>query len=236
MWQWGPDALIGAHRELARTLEQTLLDEHLAIVGVRCDQPGVTVELDGKLLVHGPGAGKRVVLPGDHVISARKPGHFAVVQQVAPAAGKHSRVTVQLSPDRIVGVRRWTAWKPWAVIGAGAALAAVGGGLRFDANRRILGARRAFLAQCDGETLCDPLVERESQGPATVERDVGLGAVIAGSAVVAAGLTLVLLNRPRPVRSEDRSRAPAETTPILGPGVSPGLLPGGAGLSLRWKF
>lgn len=231
VWRWGDDALVGDQRERARTLEQTLLREHLAIIEARCDQPGVEVELGGKLLVRGPGGGEQVVRPGEHVLSARKEGHFSLVRSIVTVAGKRVAVAVELSPDRVVETRRWTRWKPWAVAGAGAVIGVVGVGLRLDGGRRVDNAVAAIGERCESQAICDPSSQKRFDR-GTLESDVGVGTLIAGSAVVAAGLALVVVNRPRPFRSEDRGRAPIDMMPILAPSVSGD----GAGVSLHIRF
>ena len=240
VWQWGPEALIGDKRTMARELEATLMREHLAMVEVHCAQAGVAIELNGEVLFRGPGSAKQVVRPGQHTVTGRQAGYFAVVQPVAAVAGQRSRVTVELSPDRLLETRRWTAWKPWAVVGAGAALAVIGGGLRLDADRRMGLATDRFKRECHDESVCDPLADPGIHDQATRERDVGLGAISAGGTVAAAGLVLVLFNQAQSVRSEDRSRAPSEMTPIappaLSPSVSPSVSADGAGMSMRWRF
>ncbi len=229
VWQWGPDALVGQNRELAHELQQTLLREHLAEVEVRCDQFGVEIELNGKPLVRGPGVGRRVVEPGEHVLSASKDGYSSLVRTILALASKRVEVEVQLSPDLIDKHPRWSPWKPWAVAGAGAVIGLVGVGLRLDGVRRVDEAVDSISAEC--ADVCDRRSSRDYDR-AKLRSDVGLGTIIAGSAVMATGLALVLLNRPRATRSEDRSRAPFEMTPIITPSVSRD----GAGVSLQIRF
>ena len=236
VWQWGPEALVGDKRTMARELEATLMSEHLAIIEVHCGQAGVASELNGEVLFRGPGSARQVVRPGQHTVTGRQEGYFAVVQSVAAVPGERTRVTVELSPDRLLETRRWTAWKPWAAVGAGAALAVIGGGLRLDADRRLGRAKDQFADACDGATLCPPLADAELHEQATLERDLGLGAIIAGGTVAAAGLALVLFNLPQPVRSKDRSRAPSDMIPIVPPTVSPSVSSGAVRISMQWRF
>ncbi len=237
VWQWGPEALVGDKRTMARELEATLMSEHLAIIEVHCGQAGVAIELNGEVLFRGPGSARQVVRPGQHTVTGRQEGYFPMVQPVAAVSGQRSRVTVELSPDLRITKPRWAPWKPWAVVGAtGAVVALVGGGLRLDANRRLDLATDRFKGQCSDATVCDPLADPGLHDQATLERDVGLGAIIVGGAMTALGLALVWANWPEPVRSQNRSRPPFEMTPIIMPSISARVSIEDAGLSMQWRF
>ncbi len=239
VWQWGPESLIGDRRTMARELEATLMSEHLAMVEVHCAQAGVAVELNGEVLFRGPGSATQVVRPGPHTVTSRQEGYFPLTQPVAAAAGQRSRVTVEFSSDLRIAKPGWAPWKPWAVVGAtGAVVALVGGGLRLDANRRLGQATDDYVKACEAaeEVVCDPLANPGLHDQATLERDVGLGAIIVGGVITAVGLALVWVTWPEPVRSQDRSQPHFEMIPIVVPSASARVSIGEAGVSMQWRF
>ena len=154
--KWGPNSLPEPDQKRIRALEQTLLKQHLAVIEVRCDEPGAEVALDGKTLFIGPGVKRTVVRPDLHVLTAKKPGYFPLLESIALLAGKPQRALLTLSEDRIFETRKWARWKPWTVAVAGAATVLLGAGLKWRAGVNIIRGDRALNASCAERPACSP--------------------------------------------------------------------------------
>jgi hypothetical protein len=228
---WGPEALDQSDWRKLTRIRQMLLRERLAVVEARCDQPDAEVALDGKPWFRGPGVAHQVVLPGEHVITARKPGYFPLARNIVLPAGAQGAVTVAvaMSMDGIFERRRWPSWKPWTVLGGGAAVGLVG--LRFNGQARahLAEVRRLLHGHCDGKPPpCLPVTSPAYQNRLRNDPFATGAMATAGVAVAAAGLVLVFLNQPRSYRPVDRGGATFELTPIASPGA--------AGISARLRF
>jgi tetratricopeptide (TPR) repeat protein len=223
---WGPEALDEHDRDRLLAERQKLLKHHLAVVEGRCDRPGAEVALDGKPWFRGPGEARQVVLPGEHVFTARKPGYFPVAKNIMVSAGARGVVTLSMSVDGIIETRRWKPWTPWAVIASGVVVGMVGAGLDWDAARQLDRARNELDESC-GSDLCDPATPG-AYDRALWEHRIGTGAMVAGGTLAATGLALVFLNQPRAYRTEDRDRGTFELVPMASPDT--------AGVSARFRF
>ncbi|KYF93357.1 hypothetical protein BE20_01150 [Sorangium cellulosum] len=223
--RWGPASLDPEDLEEARALMKELVERELAVVEMRCDELGAAVLLDGRPWFVGPGSARRFVTPGEHVISARKEGYFPLVEPVVVLAGAHASGALTLSADGIVTVRRWAAWKPWAVVGAGAGLGLAGAVLRWQADEHLDVAEQQFEDTCTSS--CAPTTTDTTSRGLTESR-VATGLFIAGGATLAAGAVLVFLNMPRTYRSEDRGGVELRIVPAASGAI--------AGLSARLSF
>jgi hypothetical protein len=224
---WGEEAFVPPDWDKITELQQRLLRQHLAVIEARCDQPDTELALDGKPWFRGPGAARQVVLPGEHVITARRPGYFPQARNVVLPSGTRGAVTVAMSVDGILERRRWAPWKPWTVLGSGLAVGALGGGLYWHARWQLDGARGDLIAGCKGKPVCDPEIPssyRRSQR----EHRVATGAIVAAGTAAAAGLVLLFLNQPRAYRTESREGGTFQLVPIASPDT--------AGVSARLRF
>jgi len=208
------EASLGAERlrevrERMRALEM----QRLARIATAREEPGAEIKLDGEPWL--PRAGRRsaLVLPGEHYLAASKPGYFTVTRPVYVKAGQAARVALPMDEDRLLETRRWTVWKPWAVVGAGIAVAAVGAAL----ERRSFADREAAAtkerARCQGPA-CEPS-RMDIYDRADVEHRLAIGAFAASGAALAAGLALAWRNQPRAHRTEARPPSRIELTPVL---------------------
>jgi len=177
---------------------QRLLENQIATIEVRCDQPGVRIGLDGKSTLTCPGAREIRVLPGQHSLVGAGPNSLTDVRDVTLIGGTHTTESFHL---RAPGepVRRWAVWKPWTVVGGGAAIAVTGVvfNLLARSNRDDLHARTE--AQC-GVRGCDPARYEELGLRALEDRvnsynTVSMVALGVGGAAMIAGGVLVMLNR-----------------------------------------
>jgi tetratricopeptide (TPR) repeat protein len=209
--RWG-DALGPERLREVRDRMRVLETQRLARIETDREELAAVITLDGKPWP--PRAGRRstVVLPGEHYLAARKPGYFTVTRPVYVKAGQQARVALRMDEDRLIEVRRWKAWKPWGVIGAGVAVAAVAAGLEWQAFAHRDAAADS-LARCNS-LVCDSS-SSDLYDRASVEHGLAIGAIAAGGAAIAAGLTLAWLNQPRAHRTEARSPSRIELTPIL---------------------
>jgi tetratricopeptide (TPR) repeat protein len=207
----GPERL----REVDDRL-RALETERLARIETHREEPLAEITLDGQPWPRGAGRRSKLVLPGEHYISATKPGYFSVTRSVYLKAGEQARVALLMDEDRFLERRRWTAWKPWAVIAAGAAVAAAGAEL----ERRAFAdgaAVAAVLSDTCSTGTCNQARAADLLGRAKLEHGLGIGAIAAGGTAIAVGLALVWLNQPSAYRSEARAPSKIELTPIVSP-------------------
>ncbi|HWO20904.1 MAG TPA: hypothetical protein VNO30_19190 [Kofleriaceae bacterium] len=204
--RWG--AALGAERlrevdERMRALET----QRLARIETSDEEPGAEITLDGQPWPRSAGRRSKLVLPGEHYITASKRGYLPVTRSVYVPAGKQARVAVPMDKDRPIEARRWQAWKPWAVVGAGVAVAAVGARLEW----------RAFAdwGGCN-MTMCEPIPDSDLYDRSKRRNQLAIGALAAGGTAVAVGLVLgVWLNQPRAHRTEARPLPEIELVPIV---------------------
>lgn len=183
---------------------------------VHCQQPGLAVRLDGASWFVCPagaagsmGVERQIVMVGQHEVVARKDGHVDMRAPVLLTAGQRAVVEARLVPDaqKMVATRRWARWKPWAVVGGALGLAAVGGGLQLVADWRRDGYEAVVAADCVEECAGEAAGEwLQGLDRAIVENRVALGAFAVSGVGLAAGLTLLYLNRSRLRANPDAGR------------------------------
>ncbi|HTN86872.1 MAG TPA: hypothetical protein VL242_24410 [Sorangium sp.] len=221
--QWGPGSLDPDEEQEARATLRALVEQDLAAVAIRCDEPGAAVLLDGVLWFVGPGTARRMVTPGEHVVAARKRGYFTVVQHIAVFAGKEASGQLALSADTVITRQRWPAWIPWITAGTGAVLVVVGGGLMLHADASHREAEVAFRREC--RPFCPAHYD---DAGSVLENRLAIGALIAGGATAITGTALLFMNRPETYRAGDRGGVKLEIRPAASLDA--------AGLSARLVF
>lgn len=175
-----------------------LLDKQIAIIEVRCDQPGVMLGLDGKTALTCPGTRELRVLPGEHTAVGAGPGFVTQVHQTSVLGGTRTTEMFHLrEPGELV--RRWAVWKPWVVVGAGAAVTVTGVVFNVLARNRRDDLHERAESQCSVRG-CDPARYEELGLAALEERvnrynTVSLIALGVGGAGLVAGGILVAFNR-----------------------------------------
>ena len=117
----GPDRLREVHDRM-RVLET----QCLARIETYLEEPEAEITLDGKPWLRRANRRSMLVFPGEHYIAATKPGYFPATWTVSVKAGQQAYVALPMTRTELIEPRRWSAWKPWAVIEAGIAVAAVG--------------------------------------------------------------------------------------------------------------
>ena len=209
-----------------------LLDGQLAEIEVVCDEPEATVTLDGKPLFVGPGRRTLMALPGGHMLMASKNGRLPDSEQIVLAPKQKARFTLAPAyPDRVLTVRRWPAWRPWAVLGASAVVMAGGRYLDWRAEQGFDRFDRALAAACTGTRGCEAsdvaASAYERRDHARALQWSARATYLAGGAVFAGSAVLLYMNRERQVRR----RGPSAHLALV-----PVLMPHFAGASARWEF
>lgn len=211
-----------------------LVEAQLVWVTVSCTEAEARVSIDGREALTCPGSGEHLLRAGEHTITAVKPGFETTTVARVFAGGTKETVALKLyRPEDLTGYeRKFPSWLPWTVTAAGVVVAGVGGLLHTSA----IGSYDDFDAwaqQCEEDTQMACAVTPEAQSLRdsgdTKQSVAGVMYVIGGAAVVT-GLTLVLLNRPRPYRLDRESSEPEGVT------VVPVVSPDGGGISAAFRF
>lgn len=222
---WGPGALDPEQATEAQALIRELEQKELGAIAITCEDNDVNVLLDGKAWHWRPNAAHRMLLPGDHVVTALKKGHYTLVKSISVVAGKEIAGVVHLSADSMQTKRRWAIWKPWGVIGAGAAIAAIGVGLRSAAKADYDETNTRLSATCGPS--CSPDTT-DPYGSGRMKNGFAMGALVVGGVGFLGGAAMLLLNLPQPYRTNDESDVRLEVTPIVSSTM--------AGISMRFAF
>jgi hypothetical protein len=185
------------------------VERQLGRIRVTCQTPGAEVTLDGVTLFTGPGSRQEWVKAKDHEITAKKRNYLSEAKRVAASPGQIQAVEltlITLSEATEAG-RRWAMWKPWLVVAAGGAVAATGGVLHALSSRNFSNYDQQFLrlpcaTMMDSRPIGCPKADIPSDlsaqlNRATREQQIAVGAYIVGGSVIAAGIVLVYMNRPR---------------------------------------
>lgn len=198
-----------------------LLLGQIAELEVTCTQQGAEISVDGQKFVSCPGAHSSRLLPGTHQIVAKNTGYMPLTQEVIVLPGKKESVAIKMVSleDATVTRRRWKTWKPWAVVGGGAALAAIGGLLQLKATSDLDQYESELASEC-AEVGCGPgdLPASTSNlaDNAILYNRIAISTIVTGGALVVAGLTMVILNSPKAVLPES---GPTLTPTINSDGV-----------------
>ncbi|WP_437320960.1 hypothetical protein [Sorangium sp. So ce385] len=212
--RWGPGSLDAEKEQEARAAMRALVERELAAVEIRCDEPGAVVLMDGQPWFVGPGAERRMVMPGEHVITAKKTGYFTVVKPVLVVAGKEASGQIALSADTVVSRPRWATWLPWATLGAGAALGVAGGALMRYAAAEQGATDDRLQARC--VPSCKPFAS-DAYGGTDLANGLGIGALVVGGATVITGTVLLFVNGPEAYRAPERGGVTIELRPAASP-------------------
>lgn len=193
--------------EHARTYK-ALVEKQLAQVEITCEETGATVSLDGKVLFTAPGRYEGLVRPGAHTFVAAREGQAPTNLSRTLPAGEKTTLALKLytAEDLTRYQRRWSAWRPWAVVGAGAAVALAGGALHMQAK----GSYEDFdtrIAQCGGCVPTPDVSDLRTRGDS--QQQLAFGAYAVGGAAVVTGAILLYINRPQAYRiSVDEADSP----------------------------
>jgi hypothetical protein len=211
------DALVHALAYGSAPLEDSVYSEALAYgkllaneighLALSCTEAGAELALDGKPALACPGTHEYRVAPGAHTVIGTRVGFAPQTTRVVVVGGQHEAVAVSLVPIElaVTRVRRWAAWKPWVVAGAGLGVAGLGALVDYQASRDMASYDAQLVMNCR-DTGCSPshpitpqLVALEHS--ARSESALGVTALGIGAAAALAGGTLLYLNRERLVSS-----------------------------------
>jgi tetratricopeptide (TPR) repeat protein len=201
-----------------------LLEAQISQLELTCSQPGVSVTLDGKAVIDCPGRATLVTRPGTRQLVASKRGYVTLSQRITlEPKGRHHR-ELRLDPVQptVVLRRRWSTWKPWALLAAGGALTlAVALPLYFKAKAGLRAYDDGITEECSPEG-CLPTALAPEIGDllprARRYRTAAFAMFGVGATVAAAGVAMLILNLPRPVQEGGSERASrVMLAPALGP-------------------
>lgn len=206
------------------------LERQLGRIKVTCPTPGAVVTLDGMTLFTGPGSYQGWTQAKTHELTARGTEYLSESRQVAIAPGQLEQIELKLVTleEAADANRRWATWKPWTVVAIGGAIAAGGGVFQILSSRNVDLYEQEFLRLgcanttdqaplCQGGQLPPELGERLAR--AERQKTIAVGSYIAGGSVLAAGVVLLLLNRPR--LAEQRSPSSLSRRVAVMPALAP---------------
>lgn len=203
---------------------RNLIEKQLAQVEVTCDVAGASVVMDGRPLFTAPGRFEGLVRAGPHTIVASKEGYITNNQSRALPAGEATKIELKLftNDDLTQYRRKWSAWKPWVVVGAGVALAAGGGFLHMQ-SRDNYNAFDLGINACGGCVPDSGLADKRVQGD-TMQKLAFTGYAVGGAALVT-GAVLLYMNRLQPyhVEKTDTAAQSLSVAPVLGGGGTKGV-------------
>jgi hypothetical protein len=197
------------------------VERQLGRIRVTCPTVGAEVTLDGAPLFIGPGSYEGWVKAQAHEITAKKPNYLAQAKRVTVSPGKLQELDLRLVTlgEAADTGRRWAIWKPWAVVGAGVVVAAASGGLHALSARQFSDYDQQFqqqsCAQMDGCTESEIFELNKQLSRATREQQLAVGGYVAGGSVIAAGVVLLYLNRPRLEEQEGATRSSASSITVV---------------------
>lgn len=180
----------------------------LGRIRVVCQTPGAEVTLDGVTLFTGPGIYEGWVMAKAHELTAKKTGYLSEARRVTVAAGRVEDVELKLVTlsQATDASRRWAVWKPWAVVAAGGLIGAGAGGVHALAARNFTRYDDQFGALDCAKGNPPPGCPKDEPGLADLnarlklarrEQAFAVGGYIVGGSLIATGVVLLYLNRPR---------------------------------------
>lgn len=219
------EAPLGAQQFQEAQKQREEVERQLGRIRIGCETPGAEVTLDGTALFTGPGRYEGWVEAKAHEVTAKKPGHLSEARRVAVSPGALQALDLKLITlsEAADGSRRWAKWKPWTVLGAGAAVTATSGILHalsyrnFKAyDRDFSGLECARTTGCTKDQIGDDLNGRlETAGR---QQRLATRGYIAGGSIVVAGAVLLYMNRAR--LSEQEPTSMRKDTIAVVPAVS----------------
>jgi len=219
------EAPLGEENHRQALLYRKLLAGQLAELAVACDEPEAEVMLDGETLFKAPGKTTRRLVPGAHQLVARKAGFLTETRALQVPPGK---LTSEMLSLHVIGatpmrsVRRWPAWKPWTVLGAGALVALIGVPLMLEARTNFDTFDSDLAKLCPSGCTRDQLPSTvfASRDRGRLENQIAIGLLATGGAAAATGVVLLILNQPRLEPDYGATPPPLALAPLLGGGTT----------------
>lgn len=183
-----------------------LVEKQIGNVEYTLDVAGATLVFDGKEVFTGPGTYKARVRAGEHTVVARADGYTPVPLTVKILGGTTSAITIPMYTDAELTreTRKMPGWVPYTVLGGGVVVAAVGALLHSSAKTGFEDFDQAIssCAATDPSGGCStlPAGVADKKSSAESSQTMAFTAYAVGGAAVAAGIVLVILNRPKTYR------------------------------------
>jgi hypothetical protein len=180
-----------------RYIERT--EQQSAWAHITCDsETTATLKRDGELMPIRCERFERMLRPGTYTISALREGEPVPDTSLTLAAGERANYRLEVGDGR-----RWAAWKPWAVLGAGAAVAVGGRFIHVKARDEYRafdeGVFRCNAASADGREGCELSPELKStRSRADTLQWAALGTFAVGGAALITGGLMLYANKLHP--------------------------------------
>jgi hypothetical protein len=255
--RFGGAPLTDDQREQVNRYTKLLYETELAELVIETDEPGAKVTLDGVDLFVGPGKWSGVVRPETtKTLSATKTGFQTQQLQPKLIKGQVNTIQIEMVPLELVTryVHEFDTWIPWAVLGSGVAILAGGGVMTWQTKKSFddydsgvaacnaaaplsLTTDAGVLVDLSGQVgTCAPtssLTSKKSQGQTF--QTISTIAYAVGGATVATGIVLFIVNRERPITTDEPAPddSPAAAAPVS---VVPYFGPDQAGLTATFGF
>ena len=232
---FGPDPLGDKEKFDRAKGYMKLVEGQLADIEVSCDKIGAKVSVDGKEVFVAPGKFGQKVRVGKHTFYADKEGYNARITAPYIGPGETYRVELKLYTldDTTRYRRKWqNTWFPYAVLGAGAVVGLVAGGIELSAQSSY-DQFNTEVAKCNTASAGCPTSTpgitslRDSGDTKRLVGYVGYG--VAGAAV-ATGAILLWINRRQSYQISpdelEKERAPIAVAPIVSPEMAGAMVQG----------
>lgn len=233
--RWGRRGLTTQDYEMAQEMRRELLETRIAELEVSCEGAGAEVRLDGELLFVGPDRRRVIVSAGKHQLVARQREHLTETRSIAIFPGEQQQITIKLREveEYANSTRRWTRWKPWAVVGSGVAVAMVGGLMHRLSAANFAAYDQEFTLRCKAGGGCfdlevPDLTERLHR--ARMQQQLAVSSYVLGGVAMVTGTLLASLNGPSPFSRQFLDGNGASMTLV------PEILPFGIAVSATIRF
>jgi hypothetical protein len=213
--RYGGEPLDASKRKRAQELKTTI-EKQITRLEITCEVAGALVKMNEELLCATPKRFGRWVLPGEYTFTATHKDHPLHHWKRTLGPGETVPLHFKLYTENELtrSDRKWAAWKPWAMLGTGVAIAAGGGALftrarsdhqRFDAEIK---ARGGLVPE-------PPLASLRTRGD-RLQR-MATGAYAVGGATVMTSMVLLYINREKTRSlSPDEYEQQMSITPLIG--------------------
>ena len=217
-------AALGAEKYADAIEQKADLEKRLTWVELISDNPAASVTMAGQPIAQTNGRYRGLVRPGPVTFLAVEKGYQPREKHFELSPGNTQAVHLKLyrDADLVEYAHRWTPWKSWAVLGAGAAVSAGGGLLYWQARQRyqafdarITGCATPQQQGCTAKDL--PLRRRQLSTLQTAS----FATIATGGAALLTGTALVFFNRaqPHPIEPDELDRQQGwAVTPMVGGG------------------
>lgn len=223
----GPEPLGGDERHARAKDFKKLVEDDLVRVEYTIEEPGSVLIIDGKEVLKGPGTYKAMIREGEHAIAARAEGYSPTQLNLRLLGGETSRMELKLFTDAELTreTRMMPTWVPYSVLGAGVILGGVAAWQHTSAKSGFEEYDTA-IERCAGMGTtggCEPdPTTFDIKSSAESKQTLATTMYVAGGVALAAGVVLVILNRPKSYRIDPLSQqdggADVSFSPVIGPG------------------